>query len=215
MSLRLSRFVPASRRARSGSRAPLHVVALASLLLAAPPALQAQEVDLHMETALRVLTTTPLIDGHNDLPWQIRIADPDSFDVRAYGIGGREGGHTDIPRLREGRVGGPVLVHLRARRGHGNRRRPLPARAVRHRLPDAGGVPRALRAGPHRRGRDAGLPRREDRLHPGDGGRPRHRELPGGPPGLLRPGGPVHDADPQRATWTGPTLAAWTRPSEA
>jgi membrane dipeptidase len=106
MSLRLSRFVPASRRARSGSRAPLHVVALASLLLAAPPALQAQEVDLHMETALRVLTTTPLIDGHNDLPWQIRIADPDSFDVRAYGIGGREGGHTDIPRLREGRVGG-------------------------------------------------------------------------------------------------------------
>lgn len=64
--------------------------------------------DPHMERALRVLATTPLIDGHNDLPWQIRIHPEHPMDVAAYGIEGREGGHTDIPRLREGRVGGQL-----------------------------------------------------------------------------------------------------------
>ncbi len=83
---------------------------LAALILAAVPvtgsAQSAGEADPHMETALRVLTTTPLIDGHNDLPWQIRLNEDAPMDVRAYGIEGREEGHTDIPRLRAGRVGG-------------------------------------------------------------------------------------------------------------
>jgi membrane dipeptidase len=82
-------------------------VSLATVLLLAPvtPA-PAQEADPHMETALRVLTTTPLIDGHNDLPWQIRHFDDAPMDVGAYGVKEREDGHTDIRRLREGRVGG-------------------------------------------------------------------------------------------------------------
>jgi len=90
------------------SRPSLSFCLLSACVLAVPmvsPA-GAQEVDPHMETALRVLTTTPLIDGHNDLPWQIRLNEDAPMDVRAYGIEGREGGHTDIPRLREGRVGG-------------------------------------------------------------------------------------------------------------
>jgi len=58
-----------------------------------------------MEMAQRVLATIPLIDGHNDLPWEIRNAEVPG-DVRAYGLEGRTAGHTDIPRLREGRVGG-------------------------------------------------------------------------------------------------------------
>ncbi len=62
--------------------------------------------DPHMETALRVLATTPLIDGHNDLAWEIRTSDSAPRDVRAYGLEGRTVGHTDIPRLRRGRVGG-------------------------------------------------------------------------------------------------------------
>jgi membrane dipeptidase len=66
---------------------------------------QAQQPDPHMEVALRVLATTPLIDGHNDLPWQIRNHTPAPMDVGAYGVRDREGGHTDIRRLREGRVG--------------------------------------------------------------------------------------------------------------
>ncbi len=68
--------------------------------------LEAQTPDPHLEKAHRVLATTPLIDGHNDLPWQIRIHPESPMDVAAYGIAGREGGHTDIPRLRAGGVGG-------------------------------------------------------------------------------------------------------------
>lgn len=78
----------------------------AATLLVGAAAAQAQSSDPHMERALRVLTTTPLMDGHNDLPWQIRLNPAAPMDVAAYGIGGREEGHTDIPRLREGRVGG-------------------------------------------------------------------------------------------------------------
>jgi len=62
--------------------------------------------DPHLQVALRVMATTPLIDGHNDLPWQIRIHPEHPMDVEAYGIETREGGHTDLRRLREGRVGG-------------------------------------------------------------------------------------------------------------
>ncbi|PFG39456.1 membrane dipeptidase [Georgenia soli] len=49
-----------------------------------------------------VLTTTPLVDGHNDLPYALRT-------VAGYSVEGldgpRDGLHTDIPRLRAGRVG--------------------------------------------------------------------------------------------------------------
>lgn len=49
-----------------------------------------------------VLSTTPLIDGHNDLPYALRTK-------AGYAVedldGPRPGLHTDIPRLRAGRVG--------------------------------------------------------------------------------------------------------------
>jgi len=57
----------------------------------------------NQELVQRVLNTTPLIDGHNDLPWEIRgSADR---DVRAYDLRSPTPGHTDIPRLRAGGVG--------------------------------------------------------------------------------------------------------------
>jgi membrane dipeptidase len=52
-----------------------------------------------------MLSRFPLIDGHNDLPWQIR----EKFDldpVKAHLTGRVEGTDTDIPRLVEGGVGG-------------------------------------------------------------------------------------------------------------
>lgn len=61
--------------------------------------------DPHLEVAHRVLSTTPLFDGHNDLPWAIRQYAAAPHDVAAYDIRGRAPGHTDIPRLREGMVG--------------------------------------------------------------------------------------------------------------
>ncbi|MEP7347109.1 MAG: dipeptidase [Gemmatimonadaceae bacterium] len=63
--------------------------------------------DVHMAKALRVLRTTPLVDGHNDLPWYIRAdfkaapRDVDAYDLRTH-----TEGNTDIARLRKGMVGG-------------------------------------------------------------------------------------------------------------
>ncbi len=80
------------------------------VLCALIPPLGAQEArrteaDQHMEVALRVLSSTPLIDGHNDLPWEIRGQDPGAMDVAAYDLRGHTPGHTDIQRLRKGQVG--------------------------------------------------------------------------------------------------------------
>jgi len=52
-----------------------------------------------------MLSRFPLIDGHNDLPWEIR--EKFALDPAAAGLTGRVvGTHTDIPRLVEGGVGG-------------------------------------------------------------------------------------------------------------
>ncbi len=85
------------------------VRSLYALLALAGCALQAQplaEPDEHDEIARRVLSTTPLIDGHNDLAWAIRTADSFPGDIDRYGLTDRSPGHTDIPRLRAGMVGG-------------------------------------------------------------------------------------------------------------
>ncbi|MHB1193213.1 MAG: dipeptidase [Longimicrobiales bacterium] len=78
---------------------------LAALLALAAPA-SAQE-DPHMAKAVRVLSTTPLVDGHNDLPWAIRGSEAAPHDVRApaHDLRARTPFHTDIPRLRKGMVG--------------------------------------------------------------------------------------------------------------
>ncbi len=81
----------------------LLLLLLASPLLSERTALAGQ--DRHMEVALRVLASTPLVDGHNDLPWAIRGSETAPMDVGAYDLRGRAPGHTDIPRLREGHVG--------------------------------------------------------------------------------------------------------------
>jgi membrane dipeptidase len=52
-----------------------------------------------------MLSRFPLIDGHNDLPWEIR--EKFALDPVAAGLTGRVAAtHTDIPRLVEGGVGG-------------------------------------------------------------------------------------------------------------
>lgn len=60
-----------------------------------------------MATARRVLDRTPLVDGHNDLPWAIRGSDTAPHDVHApeHDLRGRTPFHTDIQRLRDGMVG--------------------------------------------------------------------------------------------------------------
>ena len=75
------------------------------LLVAVVPTLAAQTNDVHFERARRVLARTPLIDGHNDLPWAIRAYGPAPRSVAGYDITRRTPGHTDVERLRRGMVG--------------------------------------------------------------------------------------------------------------
>jgi membrane dipeptidase len=77
----------------------------ACTLLAVLPALLTAQ-DPHMAKARRVLATTPLVDGHNDLPWAIRNAKGAPRDVEAYDLTRRTPGHTDLARLKAGMVGG-------------------------------------------------------------------------------------------------------------
>lgn len=56
--------------------------------------------------AEKLLRETPLIDGHNDLPWAIRNFASAPMDVEAYDLRRPTPGHTDLARLRAGHVGG-------------------------------------------------------------------------------------------------------------
>jgi len=65
----------------------------------------AQTENTYLERARTVLGDTPLIDGHNDLPWAIRGNREAPRDVEAYDITQTAPGHTDLDRLRRGMVG--------------------------------------------------------------------------------------------------------------
>ncbi len=58
-----------------------------------------------LERARRVLASSPLIDGHNDLPWAIRESSKAPHDVEAYDLRKTTPGHTDLARLARGMVG--------------------------------------------------------------------------------------------------------------
>jgi len=81
---------------------------LLAAIFAATPLLAQQPIDPKVQARIdRILKKTPLIDGHNDLPWELR----ENHDFRVAGL---ESGSdkrekplmTDIARLRQGRVGG-------------------------------------------------------------------------------------------------------------
>jgi len=88
-------------------RAVLSSAALS--LLVAAPALAQDPTDAQLqERARRVMQRTPLIDGHNDLPWALRQnhgSDPHAVDL-ATNLVETTDLHTDIPRLKAGGVGG-------------------------------------------------------------------------------------------------------------
>jgi membrane dipeptidase len=61
--------------------------------------------DTALAHARALLRSTPLIDGHNDLPWEIRRAKDHPFDVAAYDLRKPAPKHTDLARLAAGQVG--------------------------------------------------------------------------------------------------------------
>ena len=84
----------------------LSSIALASAACAQAQAGVASTTDEHMARALRVLGSSPLIDGHNDLPWAIRESRTAPHDVEAYDLRRTTAGHTDLARLAAGHLGG-------------------------------------------------------------------------------------------------------------
>jgi membrane dipeptidase len=101
---------PATATVRSSVRAGLIAAWPLALLLGAPVAARAAT---DAERVERLLAQTPLIDGHNDLPWEIRDrfgGDLTRIDLAAptSALPAPPDGAplmTDIPRLHKGRVG--------------------------------------------------------------------------------------------------------------
>ncbi|HEV8176293.1 MAG TPA: dipeptidase, partial [Gemmatimonadales bacterium] len=90
------------------SRSPLTLLLFPltlSLLTAMPSPARAQAKDRALDHAKLILRSTPLIDGHNDLPWAIRESATAPRDVAAYDLRSTTAGHTDLSRLVEGQVG--------------------------------------------------------------------------------------------------------------
>ncbi|MGH6892766.1 MAG: dipeptidase [Dongiaceae bacterium] len=88
---------------RPGNATMTRLFAAILALLAAA----AVHADPALEHAKQLLGRSILFDGHNDLPWAIRQYEKAPGDVAAYDLRGHAPGkgQTDIPRLREGRVG--------------------------------------------------------------------------------------------------------------
>ncbi len=82
---------------------------LAAALVALPTLAQAQQpTRAELARVDRILRQTPLIDGHNDLPWAIRSDHGNNLEALDLMSDTRQLTpplHTDIPRLRQGRVG--------------------------------------------------------------------------------------------------------------
>jgi membrane dipeptidase len=85
---------------------PVHRSGLLLLaLLVTSSATAMAQSDPALEHARRILRSVPLVDGHNDLPWEIRISETAPRDVAAYDLRTRTPGHTDLERLKAGQVG--------------------------------------------------------------------------------------------------------------
>jgi membrane dipeptidase len=95
---------------------PLAALTLALAALALPPTSEAAQPAAGqppdpalLERARRILERVPLVDGHNDVPWQYRerVANHlDKIDLARDTSGLDPVMHTDIPRLRRGGLGG-------------------------------------------------------------------------------------------------------------
>ena len=85
------------------------IVTFAALMLAVPGFAQTAPPPIDAATQARIdriLKATPLIDGHNDLPWEVRTNR--AFSVEGLAVDGDKHARpvmTDIARLRQGRVG--------------------------------------------------------------------------------------------------------------
>ncbi|XP_016156538.1 PREDICTED: dipeptidase 1 [Ficedula albicollis] len=60
----------------------------------------------YLERAENIMNSTPVIDGHNDLPWQLLRKFNNQLGLPEANLTVLNDTHTNIPKLRQGRVGG-------------------------------------------------------------------------------------------------------------
>ncbi|MEA3063852.1 MAG: rane dipeptidase, partial [Sphingomonadales bacterium] len=81
---------------------------LAAALICAGPAAAKPKADTPEQRVARVLRTSPVIDGHNDLPWEIREKYDSwrkSLDLDADTSRLEAPLQTDLPRMERGGMG--------------------------------------------------------------------------------------------------------------
>ena len=92
----LAMCIPAVATAQAAAKKPA----------AAAVSMKDASLEARIAHVRKLLRNTPLVDGHNDLPWAMREAAKDPLDVVAYDLRRKTAGMTDIARLRKGMVGG-------------------------------------------------------------------------------------------------------------
>ena len=161
-----------------------------------------------------LLTRAPLFDGHNDLAWTIRVDKTARGDVVAYDLTRvHPESDTDIPRLREGKVGAQFWAAFQPTSA------PHPARTALEQIdlirrieaahPDVFHPARSAAdfARAQRDGQDRLLHRRRGRRRPG--------ECAGAAAALARGGGADADPLPQRDARLGRTRRPTRRATAA
>ncbi len=166
----------------------------------AGPCTPSRVLRMPSDTSARIrdlLAEHPVVDGHNDLPWEARERvgyDWDRLDISHPGQP-----HPHRPPPPAGRRGrGAVLVGLRPRVAAGRRRRDRHPRAGRRRARDDRPVCRRPRPRDHPRRRGARLVARPDRLADRRRGRPQHRLVARHAADAARPRRALPDPHPQR-----------------
>ena len=147
--------------------------------------------------ARALLASTPIFDGHNDLPWEIRTFAAAPMDVAAYDLTAPVPGHTNLALLKAGGVGAQFWsVYIPGEYADsGFARLQLEQIDIARRMIER--YPELVLAGTADGGRggDGG---RAHRVDAGCRGWSRDRELPRGAARLLRARRALHDPHPQR-----------------
>ena len=82
------------------------IAIIVTSLAAQTPAAKRPTAAQALAHANALLASTPLVDGHNDLPWAIREDKRAPMDVDAYDLRKHTPHQTDIARMKAGHVGG-------------------------------------------------------------------------------------------------------------
>mmetsp|Transcript_30395 Transcript_30395/g.85053 ORF Transcript_30395/g.85053 Transcript_30395/m.85053 type:complete len:405 (+) Transcript_30395:158-1372(+) len=94
---------------RGGTATVVAVVLVVSLIAVSSSVLPYRQTDEFMARALAIMSTTPLTDGHNDLPNKYRsLVEDRVFQDPTINLRVDQSAEldTDIPRIREGKLGG-------------------------------------------------------------------------------------------------------------